>query len=213
MYNTPEEVDSCIESLRRLITLRLEKHASKASPSDLPSNTTGDSTGDATAGGEPPEGSTVLTFGSATGESPDDAAETLAEEFLMFDDRESKTELLMELGDELPREFEQLKILTTAVPGCMSEVYLVGRPCPKDPEKFEFAADSNAEVVRGLIAILMKLFSGQPADAILEFDIESFFRKIGFDQFVSTQRRSGLDGMIQRIRFLAEQIVQRAQSN
>jgi cysteine desulfuration protein SufE len=61
-----------------------------------------------------------------------------------------------------------------------------------------------------LIAVLQKLFSGQPAAAIMNFDIEPFFRQIGLDQFLSTQRRSGLDGMIRRIRTLSGSIVDRS---
>ena len=70
----------------------------------------------------------------------------------------------------------------------------------------EFAGDSNAQIVRGLIALLQKLFSGQRAKDVLEFDLEAFFREIGLDQFVTSQRRSGLAGMVARIRGLAESI-------
>ncbi|MFN3188914.1 MAG: SufE family protein [Aureliella sp.] len=140
------------------------------------------------------------------------AADDLAEEFLDFDDRESKTELLMEIGQSVPNSFEPLKKISTAVPGCMSEVYLVGRPQADNCDVFEFSADSNAEIVRGLIGVLQSLFSGQNAEEILAFDIEAFFRRIGLDQFVSTQRRSGLDGMIRRIRTLAESIQERTAS-
>ena len=65
---------------------------------------------------------------------------------------------------------------------------------------FEFIADANADIVRGLIAILQRLYSGQKATGVLAFDIEAFFRRIGLDQFVTSQRRNGLAGMIKRIR-------------
>ncbi len=187
MYNTLDEIDRTVEVLSGLIErrrqqsqLNAEKHAGV---------------------------SDAIQFAEPFAESPAAAAALLAEEFLMFDDRESKTELLMELGQELPDRFEPLKAISIAVPGCMSEVYLVGRPKPEQPELFEFVADSNAQIVRGLIAVLQKLFSGQPAEAILNFDIEPFFRQIGLDQFLSTQRRSGLDGMIRRIRTLSGSMV------
>jgi len=57
-----------------------------------------------------------------------------------------------------------------------------------------------------LIAVLERLFSGQRAREILAFDVEEFFTRIGLDQFISTQRRNGLAGMVQRIRALARQI-------
>ncbi len=210
MYNLPEEVDRLVDSLNRLISDRRQKIGNSSKPIGSAGNTGAtqiDPSADSAS-----QADSLLTFAAAIANSPDDAAAELAEEFLLFDDRESKTELLMEFGQELPRDFDMLKQLTTAVPGCMSEVYLVGRPMLQASDKLEFAADSNAEVVRGLIAILTKLFSGQDSQSILQFDIEAFFRKIGLDQFVSTQRRSGLDGMIRRIHTLANTIVERKAS-
>jgi cysteine desulfurase/selenocysteine lyase len=189
MYNTMAEVDLLSDVLQRLVSTRAEARTTEASTEQ--------------------EGGTTIEFAKAKAETAQAAADDLAEEFLDFDDRESKTELLMELGQEVPDYFEPLKAISQAVPGCMSEVYLVGRPLPSDPHKFEFAADSNAEIVRGLIAVLQQVFSGQSAQEVIDFDIESFFRKIGLDQFISTQRRSGLDGMIRRIRTLAQAILER----
>ena len=182
-YNTREDVDALASGLRKIIGER-SQHQPQAAES-------------------------MIRFAAATAPTPEAAAEQLADEFLAFDDRESKTELLIDLARQLPNNFAQLKPICQAVPGCMSEVYLLGRPIPGAPHKFEFVADSNAEIVRGLIAVLQTLLSGQDAKLLLEFDLESFFRRIGLDQFVSTQRRSGLDGMIRNIRTLALAIVQR----
>jgi cysteine desulfurase/selenocysteine lyase len=88
----------------------------------------------------------------------------------------------------------------------MSEVYLVGRKSPGSSDVLEFVADANAEIVRGLIAILQRIYSGQRAEAVLRFDIEGFFRRIGLDQFISSQRRNGLAGMIQKIHAQAKQV-------
>lgn len=186
MYNTANEIDHLVEVLQQLVASRQKSGA-----------------------GEAQSIASELSFGKPSAGSVDDAADTLAEEFLEFDDRESKTELLMELGQQLPNNFAALKLISTQVPGCMSEVYLVGRPMLDESTRLEFSADSNAEIVRGLIAVLQHLFSGQPATEILNYEIEDFFRRIGLDQFVSTQRRSGLDGMIRRIRTLAQSIVDR----
>ena len=71
----------------------------------------------------------------------------------------------------------------------------------------EFVADANADIVRGLIAVLQRLFSGQRAGDVLDFNIEYFFRQIGLDQFVSSQRRNGLAGMVSRIRSEAKAIL------
>jgi cysteine desulfurase/selenocysteine lyase len=194
MYNTPSEIERLVEVLQELIDDRLRRADEKLERKEPHT---------------PSSSSESLTFAQATAGTPQAAAEDLVEEFLLFNDRESKTELLMELGQALPDNFDALKAISQPVPGCMSEVYLIGRPMPEQPDKFEFVADSNAEIVRGLIALLQALFSGQPASEILNFDIEGVFRKLGLDQFISTQRRSGLDGMIRRIRTLAQAIVDR----
>jgi cysteine desulfurase/selenocysteine lyase len=152
--------------------------------------------------------SSNVEFPEAHAVSPATVAEELADEFLMFDDRESKTQLLLEMGQTLPDHFALLKQMTSCVPGCMSEVYLIGRASPLDSDRLQFVGDSNAQIVRGLIALLQKLFSGQKAGDVLEFDLEAFFRQIGLDQFVTSQRRSGLAGMVKRIRSLAQDLLQ-----
>ena len=85
-------------------------------------------------------------------------------------------------------------------------MYVVNRPRPGAADTVQFAADANADIVRGLIAILQKLFSGQRAADVMAFDVEEFFRRIGLDQFISSQRRNGLAGMVERIRKLAKEV-------
>src|SRR5690606_1668643 len=153
MYNTRADVDALVASLKKLVQARRADRASAPAapvvlaPEDLP-------------------------FAPAAADSPEAAAEDLAEDFALFDDREAKTEYVLDLARQLPDTFETLKPLTARVPGCMSEVYLIGRAVPEAPGKFEFVADSNAEIVRGLIAILQRIYSGQSAQAVLAFDIE-----------------------------------------
>jgi cysteine desulfurase / selenocysteine lyase len=185
-YNNRSDIDVFCDALKELLAQRAEQKP-RAAPKSF-------------------------RFMPASAATPEQAAQALAAEFLEFDDRESKTELLIDMARRLPNTFDQLKPLCKAVPGCMSEVYLLGRPNPTVPTKFEFIADSNAEIVRGLIAVLGQLFSGQDARRVLDFDIESFFQRIGLDQFVSTQRRSGLSGMIKNIRTLASAIISRTTS-
>ena len=189
MYNTPAEIDRVVEVLQTMVDARRPPPPNEVPPTSEVTN--------------------LIAFAPATAGSVAEAAEQLGEEFLTFDDPHSKTELLMELGQALPDTFAPLKSLSAPVQGCMSEVYLIGRPLADQPDKFEFVADSNAQIVRGLIAVLQALYSGQKAQDILSFDIEGWFRHIGLDQFVSSQRRSGLAGMIGRIRSLASAILDR----
>ena len=89
----------------------------------------------------------------------------------------------------------------------MSTVHLFGRPTG-DEKRIDFLADSDAHIVRGLIAVLQRLYSGQQAQDILDFDVEDFFRRIGLDQFITSQRRNGLAGMVSRIRATASRALE-----
>jgi len=124
----------------------------------------------------------------------------------MLEDRDQRNQYVLDMGGKLPHQFDTLKRLTARVPGCMSEVYLVNRPKPGAGGVVEFAADANADIVRGLIAILQRLFSGQRAPDVVAFDVEGFFRRIELDQFITTQRRNGLAGMVERIKSFAAEL-------
>jgi len=187
-YNTRAEIDAAVASL-----LRITRQAGVAAPAAKQ---------DAAAGnGE-------LIYPAATAPSIEAAAEELAENFGMLEDRDAKNEYVLELGARLPNTFSLLKKVTHRVTGCMAEVYLVPRRKPGTADVVEFVADADAPIVRGLIALLEALYSGQSAGAILSYDVESFFRRIGLDAFISSQRRNGLSGMIQRIRQAAQAIGQ-----
>jgi cysteine desulfurase/selenocysteine lyase len=185
LYNTTEDVDALVAALKKV---RSETGASSA----------------AAKKGAESEGS--VQFAEASAASPDAAAEELADVFEMLGDRDARSGYVLDLGGKLPHTFDVLKQLTGRVPGCMSEVYLVNRPKPGTNGVVQFAADANAEIVRGLIAILQRLFSGQRAKEVLAFDVEAFFRRIELDQFISSQRRNGLGGMVQRIKSFAAEL-------
>jgi cysteine desulfurase / selenocysteine lyase len=183
LYNTTDDVDALVGALKKI---RAEAGAKPQ------------------AAGRRESGAVrEVEFAEASAPSPDAAADKLADIFEMLADRDERSKYVMDLAGKLPHAFDVLKTLTVRVPGCMSEVYLVNRPKPGAPDRIQFAADANAEIVRGLIAILQKLFSGQRAADVLAFDVEAFFRRIELDQFITTQRRNGLAGMVQRIKAAA----------
>ena len=183
-YNTREDVDALVESLKRFVG------GSGTSTAAMK--------GIATARPQA-AGAQEVVYPAATAPNPAAAADELAEIFDLLGERDEKTRFVQdELGAKLPHYFDLLKTVSQRVPGCVSEVYLVGRKSPGDPKALEFVADSDAHIVRGLIALMQKLFSGQRPD-ILAFDIEGFFRRIGLDQFITQQRRNGLAGMANRI--------------
>ncbi|HWE02208.1 MAG TPA: SufE family protein [Tepidisphaeraceae bacterium] len=182
-------MDALAHALRKIISDETQKQSASA-----------------TAKGKSPNN--TVTYPAAVAASPEAAADELAENFDLLEERDAKNQYVIDLGDALPHTFDLLKQVTTRVAGCMSEVYVVTRRSPGDEHVLEFVADANADIVRGLIAILQRLYSGQRVDEVLAFDIESFFRRIGLDQFITSQRRNGLAGMINRIRASAKALSQ-----
>lgn len=180
IYNTRAEIDVMVDALQQIV-------AGASAQKNIASD------------GMP-------IFAARAGVSPDAVATELALDFGLMGDVEGKSTYVIDLGNALPHGFITLKQLTRRVPGCMSEVYLIARQRPGNVGVIEFAADSNADIVRGLIAILHKLFSGQRAVDVLKFDLDRFFKSIGLDQFITTQRRTGLAGMVDKIRAVAKEI-------
>lgn len=134
----------------------------------------------------------------------DDGFDELVENFEMFDDWEDRYRYVIELGKDLPPFPEELKTDATRVDGCVSRVWLkedlVGDgPAPR----IEFIGDSDAHIVRGLIAILRTMFSGQTPDAILATDVPQQLARIDLSGHLSPQRSNGLNAMVNRIREFA----------
>ena len=113
--------------------------------------------------------------------------EELVENFALFDDWEERYGYLIELGKGLTTMDEALKTDQTLVQGCTSRVWLVAQE--KDGH-FHFIADSDAHIVRGLIAILLSSYQGKTAAEIVDIDIEAAFAHIGLDQHLSPSRRN-----------------------
>jgi sulfur transfer protein SufE len=130
-------------------------------------------------------------------------AEELLDEFALFDDWSEKYQYIIELGDQLGEFPEPLRVEDNLVQGCQSNVWLVARTQPSSPPVIEFLADSDSQIVRGLIAILIMLLSGRTAEEIKLMDVESLFQKLELRQHLSRSRSNGLHSMIQRIRTLA----------
>jgi cysteine desulfuration protein SufE len=134
-------------------------------------------------------------------------ASDLIESFEMFDEWEDRYRFLIDLGKELPPFPDEERTDENKVHGCQSNVWMIASPHETGGQtSIDFLADSDAHIVRGLIAILMKLYSGRTANEIMNFDVDGFFRQLGLDQHLSMGRRNGLSGMVARIRNLATQL-------
>jgi cysteine desulfuration protein SufE len=131
-----------------------------------------------------------------------DTVDELIENFELFDDWEERYQYIIELGDELPPMDPQDQVDDNKVDGCMSTVWLVARSSG-DPPVIELSADSDSSLVKGLIAVLLRVYTGRPPSEILEFDIEGLFDRLDLKQHLSRSRTNGLRSMIRRIRELA----------
>jgi cysteine desulfuration protein SufE len=129
----------------------------------------------------------------------------LLEEFEFLDTWEDRYRYIIELGDELDDMPEHLKTEENRVLGCVSNVWLVMDIQPGDPPAISFQADSDSQIVRGLVSILVMLCSGRTARDILALDIEGIFEKLELRKHLSRSRSNGLHSMVKRIRRMAEQ--------
>jgi cysteine desulfuration protein SufE len=120
----------------------------------------------------------------------------IIEEFSAFDDWMDKYSLLIELGNELDSFDESHRIDQNLIDGCQSKVWLHGEL--KDG-KIIFQGDSDAIIVKGIVALLLKVFSGHTPDEILEADL-FFIEKIGLKEHLSPTRSNGLVAMIKQIK-------------
>ena len=135
---------------------------------------------------------------SAIGEILDD----LVAEFDLLGDWEERYRYVIELGKELEPLGDAERSDANKVRGCASQVWLVTEP--EGNGVLRFRGDSDAHIVRGLIALLLRLYSGRPAAEILAFDAKAAFEKLGLSGALSSQRSNGLAAMVARIRRDAE---------
>ncbi len=124
----------------------------------------------------------------------------LVDDFALFDDWEERYRYLIDLGKTLPPMDENLKTDETFVRGCTSRVWMTAE---EQGGQYHFTADSDAHIVRGLIAILLAAYQDKTAQEIGAVDIDAAFTKIGLDQHLSPNRRNGFFAMVERIKKIA----------
>lgn len=125
-------------------------------------------------------------------------------DFAFLDDWEERYRYLIELGDSLPEFPEAARDEAHKVPGCVSQVWLVTETDDGADPVIRFRGDSDAHIVRGLVAVVLALYSGRRPAEILDIDAEAAFRELGLDQHLTPQRSNGLRSMVKRIRRDAE---------
>jgi cysteine desulfurase/selenocysteine lyase len=185
LYNTTEEIDALAAALRKIMADESARRSKAAAQ-------------------KPVESQLRVQFPDPAAPSPQAAADELVELFDILGDWTERYQQVIAMGENLPFMPPELKIEPNRVRGCQSTVHLFARRRPGTEDAVDFVADSDADIVRGLIAILQRVYAGQSAREILAFDVESFLKRIGLDQYLSMGRRNGLASMIQRIRTYAQ---------
>ncbi len=132
-------------------------------------------------------------------ETIEEAKRNIAEEFAFLGDWVQRYEYIVELGRKLPDLPEDLRVDSHLVPGCQSRVWFYAR---RDGDLIRFEADSDAVIVRGLIALLLRIYSARLPREIIETPPE-FFETLELGSHLSGSRANGLHAMVQRIQAFA----------
>jgi len=138
--------------------------------------------------------------------------ENILADFQLLDDWEDRYRYVIELGRALPPLPEAARTEANKVRGCASQVWLAtevnGATAGAAP-RLSFKGDSDAHIVRGLIAILFAIYSGRCADEIVRIDVEVVFRRLELAEHLTPQRSNGFASMVERIRSDARRVMSR----
>ncbi|GAK33695.1 cysteine desufuration protein SufE [Iodidimonas nitroreducens] len=132
--------------------------------------------------------------------------------FDLMDDWEDRYRYIIDLGRKLPKLPEDAYREENKVRGCTSQVWLVARldedgadqTADETGPRLYLAGDSDAHIVKGLVALMLLIFSGKSPDAILDIDARAILDDLGLRQHLSPMRANGLFSMLERIRDMAQ---------
>jgi len=195
LYNTTDEIDVFAKVLGTIVEASRERKHSESDAADQHQPHV-----DGAAGTFEP------AYPAATAPTPEAAAEEILEAFEFLEDWSDRYQHIIELGEKLPPMPEELQTPATRVHGCQSTVFLHARKKPGTVDVLEFLASSDAEIVRGELALLQKVYSGQRAGEVLAFDVHGFFGRLGLDRHLTMGRRNGLAEMVKRLRGFAAEV-------
>ena len=130
------------------------------------------------------------------------AFEDIVADFEFLEDWEDRYRYVIDQGKGLPAFDEALRVPATKVEGCASQVWLFPNI---EAGVFSFMGDSDAMIVRGLIAVLQALYNGVPVDQVAYVDAVSEFTRLGLNDHLSAQRSNGLRAMVERIAQVTQQ--------
>jgi len=120
----------------------------------------------------------------------------IRDDFAFLDDWEDKYRYVIELGRKLPDLPESMRTDENKVRGCVSQVWLDTR---NETGRLHFEGDSDALIVRGLVAILLAIYQDRTPEEILAIDARQIFRELGLNAHLTPQRSNGFNSMVERI--------------
>ena len=128
----------------------------------------------------------------------------LVDNFALLDDWEDKYRYIIDLGSKLPPLDEKYKTDDWKVRGCQSQVWLVPEGREINGEKIlDFKGDSDAAIVKGIVAIILSIYSNKSAQMIKSVAVGDIFAKLGLEEHLSPSRRNGLASMNEKIKYYA----------
>jgi cysteine desulfuration protein SufE len=126
--------------------------------------------------------------------------QSICDDFALLDEWEDRYRYVIELGEDLPAFPDTGRTPANKVSGCVSQVWLITEYGDGPDPVVTFQGDSDAHIVRGLVAIVLALYSGRKASEIVATDAEDTLKALGLDEHLSSQRSNGLRSMVKRIR-------------
>ena len=138
----------------------------------------------------------------------DTTIEEVIENFELLGDWEERFSYLIELGKKIPTLDAAEMVDEYRVHGCQASVWL--RILPLKNDTYEIHADSDAFIVKGLIAILLLIYNGKTTKQILDTNCSKIFEQLGLDKHLSPTRRNGLHSMVNRVKSLASDSITQA---
>ncbi|MDE3081057.1 MAG: SufE family protein [Paracoccaceae bacterium] len=130
-----------------------------------------------------------------------EAFEEIADTFAFLDDWEDRYRHVIELGRAMPAMDAAFHVPATKVNGCASQVWILPQIEGQGPQaRFDFQGDSDALIVRGLIAVLHALYSGLTVNEVMRVDAPAELARLGLNEHLSAQRSNGVRAMVERIR-------------
>ena len=120
--------------------------------------------------------------------------------FQFISDWEMRYHFLVELGEELPALDERYQVDENLVRGCMSKVWIAVEPDDEDPRILNFVGDCDTATIKGIVAVLIALYSGNTTQAVLSIDADQVFEKLGLYDHLSPHRHVGVYAIVEKIK-------------